>query len=48
MADEAARKERRGRERELEKQEVEMVMEVAAQRSLSQAALEQERSIRRR
>jgi hypothetical protein len=47
LADEAARKERRSRERELEKDEVAMVIEVAAQRSLAEQALEQERADQR-
>jgi hypothetical protein len=47
LADEAARTERRVRERNYEKEEVAMVMEVAAQRALAQAALEQERADQR-
>jgi hypothetical protein len=47
LADEASRRERRQRERELEKQEVAMVTEVAAQRALSEEALEQERAAQR-
>jgi hypothetical protein len=44
LTDEAARKERRRREREFEKEEIGMVMEVAAQRALAEAAVEQERA----
>jgi hypothetical protein len=47
LADEAARKERQKREREYEKEEVRMVMEVAAQRALAEAALEHERAATR-
>jgi hypothetical protein len=47
LADEAARRERSQRERALEKEEVGMVMEVAAQRALEEAALQQERDDQR-
>jgi hypothetical protein len=47
LADEVARKQRRIKEREIEKEEVQMVMEVAAQRALKEAALEQEKADQR-
>jgi hypothetical protein len=47
LADEAARKERQKRERDHQKEEVRMVMEVSAQRALAEAALEQERAATR-
>jgi hypothetical protein len=47
LADETARQERKTRERQLEKEEVTMVMEVAAQRALEEAALQQERDDQR-
>jgi hypothetical protein len=47
LADEAARKERQKRERDYEKEKVQMVMEVSAQRALAEAALEQERAATR-